>query len=327
MYFIQMDYFITAAKCLSFTKAANVLYLTQSALSQQIIKLENELDMKLFFRDRRSLRLTPAGEVLLKEFQSISAMYQNALALARNAENDYTGRLRIGFLDGLEITEIMNPLLEYMSEQFPKVDVALFTMGYERLATWLYDGRLDLAFTQKFDAEERADISYDFLLRTSECLAISKNNPLATLESTTLEVLRDTPLIAISENDHDISLRIILEACAELGFCPTFKPSPSFYANKQWVKANKAVAIVDSISQLLKEPDICMIPLKQFRDSSLVLAYYDNNFNPVCNPVRMFLQEYIKEKITFNNGNLPSKEPDCTELAADDSLENPSKAE
>lgn len=297
MDFVQMNYFITAAKCLNFTKAANVLYLTQSALSQQIIRLENELDMKLFFRYRRSLRLTPAGEVLLREFQAISAMYQNALALARNVENDYTGRLRIGFLDGLELTEIMSPLLEYMSEQFPKVDVALFTMGYERLATWLYDGRLDLAFTQKFDAEERANISYDFLLQTYECLAVSKNSPLASLDSTTLEVLRETPLIAISENDHDISLRLILEACAKLGFAPTFKPSPSFHANMQWVKANHAVAIVDSISQLTKEPDICLIPLEGFRDSSLVVAYYNNNFNPVCTPVRMFLQEYIGEKI------------------------------
>ena len=90
---------------------------------------------------------------------------------------------------------------------------------------------------------------------------------------------------------------MILEACAKLGFAPTFKPSPSFHANMQWVKANHAVAIVDSISQLTKEPDICLIPLEGFRDSSLVVAYYNNNFNPVCTPVRMFLQEYIGEKI------------------------------
>lgn len=304
MDFVQLNYFITAAKCLNFTKAANILYLTQSALSQQIIKIENELDMKLFYREKRTLRLTPAGEILLKEFQSIAALYQNALALARNAENDFTGRLRIGFLEGLEITELLNPLLAYMSEQFPKVDVALYTMGYERLATWLYDGRLDVAFTQKFDAEERSDISYDYLLNTTECLAVSRDSPLAALETTTIEALRTEKLIAISENDHDISLRLIFEACKSHGFEPQFKPSPSFYANIQWVKANKAVAIVDSMSVLTKEEGIRMIPIEQFRDSSLVLAYYDHNFNPVCAPVRLFIQEFIRSKIDFSGKEL-----------------------
>ena len=59
MNMIQMKYFITAAKCLNFTKAADKLFITQPALSRQIASMEAELNMQLFIRNNRSVRLTP----------------------------------------------------------------------------------------------------------------------------------------------------------------------------------------------------------------------------------------------------------------------------
>lgn len=58
MNMIQMKYFITAAKCLNFTKAADKLFITQPALSRQIASMEAELNMQLFIRNNRSVRLT-----------------------------------------------------------------------------------------------------------------------------------------------------------------------------------------------------------------------------------------------------------------------------
>lgn len=65
----QMKYFITAAKCLNFTKAASQLYITQSALSRQIVAMEEELNLQLFVRNNRQVKLTPAAVVLLEEFE------------------------------------------------------------------------------------------------------------------------------------------------------------------------------------------------------------------------------------------------------------------
>ena len=60
----QMKYFITAAKCLNFTKAASQLYITQPALSRQIAAMETELNMQLFIRNNRSVKLTPAAQMV-----------------------------------------------------------------------------------------------------------------------------------------------------------------------------------------------------------------------------------------------------------------------
>ena len=62
----QLEAFLVVAKTLHFTKAANLLHVTQSALSQRIAKLEEELETTLFIRDRNSIRLTESGQQVLR---------------------------------------------------------------------------------------------------------------------------------------------------------------------------------------------------------------------------------------------------------------------
>ena len=64
MNFSQIKCFLAAAECLSFTRAADRLYLSQPVLSRQIASMEDELGIELFIREKKSIRLTPAGEVL-----------------------------------------------------------------------------------------------------------------------------------------------------------------------------------------------------------------------------------------------------------------------
>ena len=91
MNMIQMKYFITAAKCLNFTKAADKLFITQPALSRQIASMEAELNMQLFIRNNRSVRLTPAAVVLLEGFEKIYNEYNVTVAKALNSFQGLSG--------------------------------------------------------------------------------------------------------------------------------------------------------------------------------------------------------------------------------------------
>ena len=62
----QLRYFVTAAECRSFTKAADQFYITQTAITQQIHALEDSLGVPLFDRSSRPISLTPAGSAFLK---------------------------------------------------------------------------------------------------------------------------------------------------------------------------------------------------------------------------------------------------------------------
>lgn len=75
----QLRYFITVAEHLNFTKAANQLYVAQSAISHQIADLEDQVGVKLFIRNKRSVQLTPAGAVFLKEVMEIVEKRQERL--------------------------------------------------------------------------------------------------------------------------------------------------------------------------------------------------------------------------------------------------------
>src|SRR5204862_3285249 len=92
----QLKSFLAVAENLSFTRAAETLFLTQSAVSHQIADLERELGVELFIRHGRTIELTPAARVLAERARRLFADLRDArLAVAAAAKPDQ-GRLRIG---------------------------------------------------------------------------------------------------------------------------------------------------------------------------------------------------------------------------------------
>lgn len=79
----QIKYFVTVAKCLSFTKAAEQLFVTQPALSRHIRNMEEELNIQLFVRTNHGIRLTPAGSSL---YMGMSTLYQNYINMVNDAK-------------------------------------------------------------------------------------------------------------------------------------------------------------------------------------------------------------------------------------------------
>ena len=84
--------FVAVAQCLSFTKAAERIYIGQSALSKQIADLEAELGVELFMRHHRSLELTPAGKTLLKEGINLIDKVAEMIEKTRQAQLGIRGK-------------------------------------------------------------------------------------------------------------------------------------------------------------------------------------------------------------------------------------------
>lgn len=279
MNFVQINYFLTVAKCRSFTKAANLLYVSQPALSRQIIMMEDELGIKLFDRAGRSLRLTPSGQILAEELDSLFMQYQGAVTKAKAAATNLTTMLRVGILDGIAVDDLLTPALREMSGKYPNIEVALFSFGYEELVTRLYDGRLDLILSRKFDVESRNEVEYRVIEQAEDYLVARAGYPLSGKKRRlTAEDLRYDTVTIVTESENDMSIKTVSDWFESCDMLPRFRNTPSYHASLQWVKAGLSVTIADRRS-ILPTEGLVKLPLEQFRDPSLVLAWAKGNKN------------------------------------------------
>src|SRR5687768_14391818 len=139
----QLRVFASVAENLSFTRAAEVMFMTQSGVSHQIARLEASVGAQLFNRAARTVSLTRAGRTLLEHARRLFAAVDDALAAVRQASDPDSGTLRIG----ASITAcqyIVPEALREFRESFPSYSLRI-TPGDGPLVTQnLLDGSLDL---------------------------------------------------------------------------------------------------------------------------------------------------------------------------------------
>ena len=139
----QLRTFTAVAENLSFTRAAEVMFMTQSGVSHQIARLESAIGVQLFNRAARTVSLTRAGETLLHQARKLLVAMDSAIAAVRQASDPDRGTLRIG----ASITAcqyIVPEALREFRESFPSYSLRI-TPGDGPLVTQeLMDGSLDL---------------------------------------------------------------------------------------------------------------------------------------------------------------------------------------
>ncbi len=122
MLFKQMQYFISIVKNNSFTEAAEENYISQSAISQAIKSLEDELGVKLLKRSNRSFTLTNAGEYFYKQslilIDEVDRIEHNIKKIATQ-KNDV---LKIGYINNYSGLEIYNAIMKF-AEIYPNIDI------------------------------------------------------------------------------------------------------------------------------------------------------------------------------------------------------------
>lgn len=277
----QMKYFITAAKCLNFTKAAEILFITQPALSRQISAIEQELNMQLFVRTNRYVRLTPPAEILLEEFERIYNDYNLAVAKARNSFQGLSGDLNIGVLEGMYVGDLFPGILQHLAEFYPNIKINLRTYSFNDLIKKLYQNELDIIFTLYFDIKDREMLRYQIIEKTKDHVVVHKNHRLADAKYVKLSDFKDDTIIMVSTEDSEESPRLILDACETAGFTPKVRFASSLSEEMLWVEAGVGVCILDSRNMLYRNPSVRFLDVDMISDPSLTMAWNENNYNPM----------------------------------------------
>jgi DNA-binding transcriptional LysR family regulator len=141
----QLEIVQAVAETGSFTGAGRKLHVSQSAISRQILLLEEELREPLFLRNGRRIRITPAGDALLGLSRRVFTDVRETITLIGESQQVLTGSLRLA--GGMTVCLYVFPaLLKEYRRLHPRVDVKLITGNSQRLLQELRSGAADLGF-------------------------------------------------------------------------------------------------------------------------------------------------------------------------------------
>lgn len=188
----QLEYFIKTAEVLHFTKAAELCFVTQSGLSQQIKKLEEELGMPLFIRIGKKVQLTEAGSVFLIHAKKVIENVQNGKQAIDDLNEMIGGELRIGvtYIFGLLILPVINAF----AKRYQKLKIVVEYGTTEALEQKLIHNELDLVLVIS-SHEIGLPLQKVPLFTSNMVMAVSKSHSLAALDKIAFKKIEDIPLV------------------------------------------------------------------------------------------------------------------------------------
>lgn len=254
----QLEYVLAVAKCNNFTSAAKEMNISQSSLSQQISKLENELGINLFIRTTRSVQLTPAGV----EFVANAKRVMSALRDTYRCVNEYTtnekGHLTLGILPIVGYYPIP-AIIASFQKQYPGVTINLLESQCDELLQMLYLSKIDAAFVQQ--ANQSPYFSFNPIIRDQMVVVTSENHPLASRKSLELkELVKENFIIPPPPSGH---YQDFVKACHSEGFLPNIIVTCSHVRTiLGLVRENLGITLLSSqIAALDVDPSLTIIPM------------------------------------------------------------------
>jgi|tagenome__1003787_1003787.scaffolds.fasta_scaffold20969358_2 molybdate transport repressor ModE-like protein len=246
----------------SFSAAAEALSFTQSAVSQQIAALEREAGAVLVERSARGVRLTEAGEAVVRHTDAILARLAEAEAELEDLAGLRGGRLRLAAFESAAAT-VMPLAIAGFTKAHPAVELSMSLMDPEDSLPAMRAGDIDLAIT--FGAGEPGDREGDgfehfHLLEDPMYLVLAADHPLARKRGVRLADLAGEAWIG-GPADCECN-RLISRACLRAGFDPRIAFETDDYAAVQgFVAAGVGVSVIAELGLRTVRDDIVVRPL------------------------------------------------------------------
>ena len=178
MSFKELEYMIAIAETGSVTKAANRLFISQSGLNQQLLKIESDIGTPLFYRSKKEMRPTHAGHIYIENARRILKMNQNCISQIHDLTDNPIGNVAFG-LPYEHGADLFINVAKDFSHAFPNVTITLFEQPVREMQNNIKADMLDLAFIM--EKREPSSRYFDYVHLCSEklVLGIPKKHPMA----------------------------------------------------------------------------------------------------------------------------------------------------
>lgn len=251
--------FYEAARCGSFSKAAEKLAMTQPGVSHHIAQLEVQAGKPLVIRSKSGLELTRDGKRLFRQAERFCQAADRIDGLIRSIRLDLAQDLRIGTTSTYSRL-LMPALLSSFQRSNPNVQIHLDTGSSEEMVETLINKRNDVCIVANPKVSRRLHVVP--FMREELVLITARNHPLANRGAVDAEEISRYPLILREEGS--AARRVVLEGLAEAGVAPSLTMEAKSTAFiKEWVSQGRGISIL--IKRAIRDEEkerLCVVTLR-----------------------------------------------------------------
>jgi DNA-binding transcriptional LysR family regulator len=265
--------FLVLAEELHYGRAAQRLHMSQPPLTKHIQQLEARLGVQLFERNKRIVRITPAGRELVREARRLITASEQSLRAVQRAERGEIGRIRVGFVAAVLFMGIEG-LIQRIEHDLPGLESAWEEMGSSEQLEALQQDRLDLGFGQ---ISQVGEMRSHVVARVPLVVALPTTHRLAATSHVVLSDLVNDAFIAIPRQSaptfHDLSVSV----CMAAGFSPNILHSAKHLVSiVSLVAMGRGVSLVPESFARAAVPGVCFKAI----EGSDARAEYSVVWNP-----------------------------------------------
>ena len=207
----HLRYFIAVAEEQNVTRAAERLHVSQPPLTRQIRDLEAELGVELFVRTAKTIRLTKAGQVFLRESKAAMQRVEAAVTAVRAAAIGKASELHIGHAPSAT-ADLLPAVLRLFHKALPAVQVTLHDMTANEILDGLREARLDAGFLVKPERKLPSGLVFHALRSHPMVVAVAPGHAFAKRREVTVEEVLAEPLVAYSRQEYPNYHRLLARA-------------------------------------------------------------------------------------------------------------------
>ncbi len=216
----QLEYFVSAAETLNFTKTGEQFFISQTAISLQMKALEEELGTQLFERKNHRVSITYAGRMFLEDAKAILNRMQSAKLRLQEISAGDLGKLGIGFVRNTDYPNLSNIIQDFKS-RYPGVDLSFYSGNVSDLDHAIMKGDIDVAFNLSFGLNFPEEIAYHQIQKCNLFVAMHQDNPLSGQKELCRMQLQKEPIIIFQAyEDAQDETKKIAHDYEDAGFLP-----------------------------------------------------------------------------------------------------------
>ena len=284
----QLAYFVSIAQNGSYSQTAKEFFVTQPAISRQIMELENELGVKLFTRNTRKVSLTREGAVFIDDAKKILSLQEDAFRHLRALQFEENQKLSIAYLPS-PVHRFLPLTLHRFLGEYPYADITTVRKNAREISNSISREEFDIYFSNGPDFHPFSELDTKILQTDCFGLLTAKNHPAISRIPLDYVKLASEPFLMLDARDAPYLNAQFHSICKQLGFTPRIT---HVYHNMQelifGVEAGFGISILPSKVNNYMSSNLAFTPLDISNITmDVAVAWHRDNDNPL---VYEFLQ-------------------------------------